>query len=108
MTDTDPHSPRAARHWLKTQARLGREAARPILLLGPRESHVGDILDVSPMGWSIRHGDVAGAVALLETLRAMPESELQAHGERGLAVLESDLSKQALCGRLCDVVERES
>ena len=34
MHDTDPQSPRAARQWLKTQARLGREAARPILLLG--------------------------------------------------------------------------
>ncbi|MCE9602043.1 MAG: glycosyltransferase family 4 protein [Gemmatimonadetes bacterium] len=82
--------------------------ARPILLLGPSESHVGDILGVASLGWTIRHGDVAGAVALLRSLLAMAPADLEARGERGRALLASKLSKAALCGRLCDVVERGS
>ena len=82
--------------------------ARPILLLGPPESHVGDILGTATMGWSIRHGDVGGAIALFKELLSLAPGELEARGERGHAVLASNLSKRALCGRLCDVLERES
>lgn len=82
--------------------------ARPILLLGPSESHVGDILSVASLGWTIRHGDVVGAVALLQSLLLMAPADLEARGERGRALLASKLSKAALCGRLCDVVERGS
>jgi hypothetical protein len=82
--------------------------ARPILLLGPTQSHVGDLLERATIGWSIRHGDVEGAVALFRALLAMRPADLGDRGRRGRALLEADLSKAALCGRLCDVIQRKA
>ncbi len=80
--------------------------ARPILFLGPPESHIGDLLRREPIGWSLRHGDIDGAVALLRGLLAMPERERMERGARGQALIRAELSRARLCGRLCDVLER--
>lgn len=81
-------------------------AARPILLLGPEESHVGDLLHRPRIGWAVRHGDVDGAVALLRMLVRKAPEELAEYGARARALIDSELSKEALCGRFCDIIER--
>lgn len=80
--------------------------ARPVLLLGPGTSHVGDLLAREPIGWALRHGDVEGAVRLLEQLVEMPAVERERRGERARELIGAELSKTLLCGRLCDVLER--
>lgn len=80
--------------------------ARPILFLGPSESHVGDLLRTNPIGWTIHHGDVDGAVRLLSSFLEMSSAELFAKGQQGRRVIDSRLSKQALCGQLCDLIEK--
>lgn len=80
--------------------------ARPILYLGPAESHVGDLLGREPIGWTLRHGDVEGAVTILRRILAMPDDELTSRGQRARALIESEFSKSILCERLCDVLER--
>ena len=80
--------------------------ARPILLLGPGVSHVGDLLEREPVGWTLRHGDVEGAVRLLERLVEMTAAEREMRGERARAMIDAELSKTLLCGRFCDVLER--
>ena len=79
---------------------------RPILLVGPDESHVGELIREHDIGWRVSHGDVAAAERVLRLIAAMPEAELAAKGRRARALVESRLSKAALCGRFCDVMER--
>jgi len=80
--------------------------ARPILLLGPEESHVGDLLAGEPIGWVLGHGDVDGAVRLLTSILELPAEELALRGRRARAMIDAGLSKTLLCGRFCDVLER--
>ena len=80
--------------------------ARPILLLGPEESHVGDLLDREPIGWMVRQGDVDGAVRLLTSILELPAEELVMRGRRARAMIDAGLSKAHLCGRFCDLLER--
>lgn len=80
--------------------------ARPILFLGPAESHIGDLLRQEPFGWSLRQGDVESAVAFFRQLLAMPGDELTSRGLRGRALIDAEFSQAILCRRFCDVLER--
>jgi colanic acid biosynthesis glycosyl transferase WcaI len=80
-------------------------ARRPILYLGPRPSHISDLLDQHEIGLEIRHGDTPGAVAAIDRLSKMPPEQLQKMGETGRAVLNESLSEKKLCGQFCDAVE---
>jgi glycosyltransferase involved in cell wall biosynthesis len=80
-------------------------AARPILYLGPRPSHISDLLDEHSIGIHVDHGDTAGAVAAVEKFRDTPPEQMRTMGEKALAVMQRTLSQKLLCGRLCDAVE---
>jgi len=80
--------------------------ARPLIILGPRPSHATDIVEEHDLGWHVEHGDVAGAVKLLRSLPTMDAGRLGAMGGRARDVISTRLSKAALCGRFCDVLER--
>ncbi len=80
--------------------------ARPILLLGPQQSHVGELLEVGAIGWTVRHGDVDGAVRVLKSILELPNEELVERGRRARALISARLNKRLLCGRLCDVLEQ--
>ena len=56
-------------------------------------------------GWQLRHGDVEGAVAFFRRFAAMPDEELASRGRHARARIQADLSKAALCKRLCDLLE---
>lgn len=79
--------------------------ARPILLLGPRQSHVGELLIQAPIGWQIDPGDVAGAERTLRDIAAASAEQLQAMGRRSLEVVRTDFAKQPICVRFGDAVE---
>lgn len=80
--------------------------ARPILLLGPNPCHVSDLIDRHRMGRHIRHGDVDGALRAVRELADAPEAERLAIGLCAAKVVATTLSKDRLCGRFCDVLER--
>jgi len=82
-------------------------AGRPILLIGPSRCHVSDILAEAHIGWRVDHGDVDGAVRLCQELLATPAADLREMGERARRLVATKFSKSELCGRFCDVVERE-
>jgi hypothetical protein len=82
--------------------------ARPILLIGPDQSHVGDLLAREEIGWRIAHGDVDGLVRLLRSLADEDGSQLLEMGQRARQALQGGLSKAELCGRLCDILEQGS
>lgn len=81
-------------------------AARPVLYLGPRQSHIGEMVARFDMGWQVEHGDVARAVAALREIADAPETELSARGQRARAALTAELSQSRLLAAFCDVLER--
>ncbi len=81
-------------------------AARPILFLGPRPSHISDLLDQHDIGIQIRHGNVAGAVDAIRRFHGMSSAQLQSMGRTAQTVLRQSLSQDLICGRVCDAVEQ--
>jgi len=80
--------------------------ARPILFLGPAPSHVADLLDRHDVGRQVRHGDVPGMVEAITALAEMPAAERAAMGARARHVVRAQVSKEILCRRFGNVVER--
>jgi glycosyltransferase involved in cell wall biosynthesis len=80
-------------------------AARPLLYLGPRRSHVGELVNRFDIGWHVDHGDVDGAVSALREIAGASENELAARGVRARAALGAELSQQRLLASFCDVLE---
>ena len=81
--------------------------ARPILLLGPEPCHVSDIVLDSDIGWQISHDDIDGAVKTLKEIAATSPQQLQTMGLHARELITSKFSKQALCGKFCDIIERD-
>jgi glycosyltransferase involved in cell wall biosynthesis len=80
-------------------------AARAVLYLGPKRSHVGEMVERFEIGWQVEHGDVAGAVSALREIATMPEASLRGRGERARQALGDELSQSRLLGDFCDLVE---
>ena len=81
-------------------------AARPMLLLGPAECHISEIIEKHNLGWRIDHGDAVGAERIMRTILATPAEELHAMGQRAAAVVAEGLNRKHLLGRFCDVLQR--
>ena len=79
-------------------------AGRPVLFFGPAESHVADLLG-EEIGWQVEHGDVDGAVRVLRGLLDGEPGDLDRRGGRARRIVQERLTRDALCGRLCDAVE---
>jgi glycosyltransferase involved in cell wall biosynthesis len=80
--------------------------ARPILFLGPRPSHISDLLDRYDIGLQIRHGDIGGAVDAIRQMHEMSSGKSQLMGRTAQNVLRESLSQEIICNRLCDAVEK--
>lgn len=80
--------------------------ARPILLVGPDENHVADILDQHDIGWHVNHGDVDGAERVLREIADTPLDTLRGKGARAREVLANRGRKKQSVERLCNVLER--
>jgi glycosyltransferase involved in cell wall biosynthesis len=79
--------------------------ARPILFLGPTDSHVTDLLSESDFGWHVRHGDVGGAVQAVREIVAADRRTLGRMGEQGRALIERGRTREISCGRVCDAID---
>ncbi len=79
-------------------------AARPILYLGPEESHVGEIV-AAGAGWRVAHGDVAGATELVRELAERPAGELAERGAANRRLVEERFHAERLRAEFCDFVE---
>jgi hypothetical protein len=80
--------------------------SRPILLVGPDENHVSDILRDNDIGWHVRHGDVDGAERVLREIAGAAPGVLAEKGQRAREVMAVMGRKSVACGRVCDVLER--
>jgi glycosyltransferase involved in cell wall biosynthesis len=79
---------------------------RPILFLGPRPSHVSDLLDRHSIGWHVAHGDVESAVRTLREIRSTPPETLARMGQSAQRALNAEVSQAILCRRFCDALDR--
>jgi glycosyltransferase involved in cell wall biosynthesis len=78
---------------------------RPILLVGPPQNHVADIMAEHDIGWHVRHGDVDGAVRVLREIASMPREELEAKGQRAYDAIVARGGRAAAVARMTDVIE---
>jgi glycosyltransferase involved in cell wall biosynthesis len=79
--------------------------ARPVLFLGPKPSHISDLLDRHSFGLHISHGDVDAAEKAIHTFFTTERPKLEAMGQTAQQLLRSSLSQDQLCGQFCDEVE---
>jgi glycosyltransferase involved in cell wall biosynthesis len=79
--------------------------ARPLLLVGPSESHAGELIRRYGIGSRVDHGDVAGAAGAILEMASAGSAALAEMGRRARAAVEQDLSKATLCQAFCDEVE---
>lgn len=77
---------------------------RPILYLGPRPSHISDLLEQHQIGWHVAHGDINGAVETLRAIKATDRQMLEKMGQSAQSVLRRSLSQDLLCARMCDAM----
>lgn len=80
---------------------------RPILLLGPKCCHVSDIIEEEHVGWHIQHGDVEGAVAVIDRILETPPDELRCMGQRAAELIRKRFNQQEMIDTFCDIVTRE-
>jgi glycosyltransferase involved in cell wall biosynthesis len=78
---------------------------RPILLVGPPENHVADIMAEHDIGWHVMHGDVDGAVRVLREIASLPREELEARGQRAYDAIVARGGRAAAVARMADVIE---
>ena len=79
--------------------------ARPILFLGPPNSHVSEMMAQADFGWQVRHGDVGGAVAVLQEILALDADALERKGERARDLIQRNRTRRISCGRVCNAIE---
>lgn len=79
--------------------------ARPILGLGPRPSHVSDILEGCDVGRQVGHGQVGEAARAIVELADMPAARRAEMGRRARRFVRSRLAKNVLCAQLGEIVE---
>lgn len=79
---------------------------RPILLVGPPENHVVDIMREHEIGWHILNGDVDSAERVLREIAAMPSSELEAKGLTAYNAMVARGGREAAIARVADVIEK--
>ena len=79
---------------------------RPILLVGPPENHVADIMSEHDIGWHVQHGDVDEAVRVLRQIASMPRAELEAKGQRAYDAIVARGGRKAAVARVADIMEK--
>ena len=79
---------------------------RPFLFVGPKPSHVADLLEGQGIGWHSPHGDAAACVAQIEAILATPAETIRQMGRRARAFVDERYTQEGLVGSFCDAVER--
>lgn len=78
---------------------------RPILYLGPEQSHAGAILNGTRFGRSVRHGDVEGTMSAIRYFMRLCDAERAALGREAAALAADRYSRKAGLGQFCDILK---
>ncbi len=80
-------------------------ASRPILLVGPQQSHIGNLIDEYQVGWCIGEQEADRLAQLASQIADRQDIDLEAMGRRAREAMQASLSPALLRGKFCDVVE---
>jgi glycosyltransferase involved in cell wall biosynthesis len=80
--------------------------ARPILLVGPAECHVADIMRNHHVGWHVQHGDVDGTIAAIDQMMALPAAELKAMGDEAAQIVKDNFDQHRMIDQFTDIILR--
>jgi colanic acid biosynthesis glycosyl transferase WcaI len=78
---------------------------QPVLFLGPRDSHIGDIMTDYPIGEIVSHGDVDGVVQAIARLRCMPQSAKTEIETNSAALMRDKFNRAQTMADVCRVLE---
>lgn len=79
---------------------------RPILLVGPEQCHVSDIMQNQSIGWHVQHGDVDGLIAAVDEMRQMPKSELHEMGQQAMQIVQTRFQRQQMVDEFLEIMFR--
>jgi glycosyltransferase involved in cell wall biosynthesis len=79
---------------------------RPILALGPRNSHIADLVLDHQIGWHVEHAAISHAVATLRQIANADASELRRLGARAYAAISERFDRSSLIDRFCGILEQ--
>ena len=79
---------------------------RPILLVGPSECHVADIMRNKHVGWHVQHGDVVGTIAAIDQMLALPPAELQTMGDEAAKIVQEKFEQQQMIDQFTKIMLR--
>jgi glycosyltransferase involved in cell wall biosynthesis len=80
-------------------------AARPVFLVGPRESHAGEIIEEWGNGWIVPHGRSDLAAETIMRIRHMAPGRVDSLGIEGHRAVAARFSRIDLLGSFCDLLE---
>ena len=78
---------------------------RPVLFFGPAESPPGELLADLGGGYRVDHGDVAGAVEAIRSLRSLAPQTRAAMGQASAHAIATRFGAYELCREVCDLIE---
>lgn len=79
-------------------------AGRPFVFVGPRSSHVGEILEATSAGWQVSHGDVAGFHGAIEAAMSARAEALEQNGMCGRQFVTTHFSRRDLLDEFTSVI----
>lgn len=79
---------------------------KPVFFLGPKRSHITELMKKSCFGWQQEDDDPTKIAATLLTISKTPHSELQSLGQSGQKLITAKHGKPLLCKKLCDMIEK--
>ena len=69
---------------------------RPLLLVGPPECHVSDIMENQSIGWHVQHGDVDALIAAVDEMRQLPQAKLHEMGQQAMQFVQTRFQRQQM------------
>lgn len=79
---------------------------RPLLLVGPPECHVSDIMQNQSIGWHVQHGDVEGLIAAVDEMRQMPTEQLHSMGQQARQIVQTQFQRQQMVDEFLEIMFR--
>lgn len=61
---------------------------RPYLFIGPKKSHVGDLISACPYGFQVENGDVEGTIRTIDKTRTLGKDDLQLYSRQNVGYLK--------------------
>lgn len=78
---------------------------RPCVFIGPKNGHIGDLMEGRSFGYQVEHGDVDGLVAAIEKARHLDSPQKRQIEVEGIGLKNLRFSRRVLSKQYVDLVE---